>query len=458
MEYAIVIQTAKVFLASVMGLCMSVQTVLAQENPVPLGNESIATGVYWPGEFTHRDLQIPKLRWQAIEKTLDLLAANHVNTIWLTHVDAKEGAQFARLAQARGIRLIASLGELDKQIGWNRPDIMAKMLEAWGDAPAPLAWGLGDEPLSSQMERMGQYIKPWKQAKHPVATVVMPGDVPACATQMVPSMFAVDAYAFFSDKNPSGPSDYASSTTYYLDSAASARVWARRGGVPEFWMMPQIFSEVWGPRDIDKDGNIVYLPGGGPHWRMPTEAEVRWQTWSGLSQGARGIVFFSLFFDAKAAPDAKQPVPPLAFAVTQPINSKLPAGILYLDGRPTPLLGAMGESFARVAKVAPVLATLRYTDEPLAFTSKGWRPAGQVVSNFLDTKGGNYALVVSGDFVNESEIAVNIDPRFSKVTDLVNGQSIEVLNTEKNRWEPKGPFKQIRVKLASGDGTLLKLE
>ena len=419
-------------------------------------NPPIALGVYWPGEFTFRDLQIPKMRWAKIEETLDVLQKNHVNTIWITHVTAEEGAQLARLSEKRGIKLIASLGELDKRTDTGA-ELRDSILKTWGDAPKPIAWGLGDEPLSAMMASMGPYTKKWQDAGQPVATVVMTGDVPACAMEMKPDIFAVDAYPFFSANNPNGPGDYAASTTYYLDSARVAREWAQRAGVPSWWMMPQIFSEVWGPRDIDKDGNIVYLPGGGPHWRMPTEAEVRWQTWAAVGQGAKGVVFFSLFFDTAAIPEAPQPDPALGFAVKEPTNSGLPSGIMYMDGRPTPLLGAMGGSFDRVTQIAPILGKLKWTDEPLAFTSKGWRPAGQVVQAYVDDSNAAYAVVVSGDLTAVSEIAVNIDPKFSKVTDLLSGEVLPFVQTSP-QFEPRGPFKQVKVKLEAGDGTMLKLE
>jgi hypothetical protein len=427
------------------------ETASTEAPPVPLG-------VYWPGEFTFRDQQIPKLRWKKIEATLDLLASNHVNAVWLTHVNAEEGADFARRAANRGIYLVASLGELAGENPAARQGggaLMESVLKNWGDAPKPIAWGLGDEPRAEYMAEMASYSEPWKKAKQPVTTVVMSGDIPTCGAVMKPTFLCTDVYPFFSAGNPNGPGDYAASTTYFLDSGRSAQRWSEG----DWWMMGQIFSEVWGPRDIDKDGNVVYLPGGGPHWRMPTPAEVRWQTWSSIACGARGVFYFSLFFNAGAATNAAPLEAKAQFAVSQPTPSGLPASILYMDGRTTPLLAAMGESFAAVTKVAPLIKTLKLVDERFAFVAKGWRPAGTVVQPFVGTEGQRYAVVVNGDFQEAADVAVNVSGDVTAVQDLVSAQTLPLLTKALTSWEPIGSgFQQVRVKLAPGDGTLLRLE
>ncbi len=72
-------------------------------------------GVYWAGEYTFRDLPEAE-RWAKIDEALDGMAKRHINAVWLTHMSAEEGAEFARHAAKRGIYLVACLSELDGSV------------------------------------------------------------------------------------------------------------------------------------------------------------------------------------------------------------------------------------------------------------------------------------------------------------------------------------------------------
>jgi hypothetical protein len=447
---------AVVAMASLCGT--AAETAPRQQHP-----DFFPLGVYWPGEFTFRDQQIPKLRWQAIDQTLELLAAHHVNAIWLTHVDAKEGAEFARHAAKRGIYLVASLGELSSEnpgVRKSAPDtLVQRVLAAWGDAPAPIAWGLGDEPRAEYMHELANLAAAWKHAGQPTTTVVMPGDAPAAATQLAVSALCTDIYPYFSAGNPNGPDTHAASTGFLLDAGGRVRRWTQTQPGMRYWLMGAIFQEPWGPRELDAQGNLVYLPGGGPHFRMPTPAEVRWESWGALATGAKGLFHFSLFFNPRADPTAKPLGPDLPFGVKERTNSGAPGGMLYMDGRPTPQFTAMGECFARLAKITPVFATLQPTNEFVAFHAKGWPNVGDVVQPFIAPDGTYYLLVVNGNLAADADVPVNVAGEVETVTDVISGHAIPLISTARHSFEPIGkPFRQARVKLAPGDGTLLRLQ
>ena len=420
-------------------------------------------GVYWPGEWTYRDIQIPKLRMKKLGQTLDSLASNHVNAIWLTHVSAKEGAEIARMAEQRGIYLVASLGELagenESVRKGDQTERIAATLRDWGDAPAPIAWGLGDEPRAATMHEMADYAGAWRKAGQPVTTVVMAGDVPT-ATCAGFSAVCSDIYPFFSVGDPNGPDTLSESTAYLMDNVTRLRRLCQDQGV-EAWFMGAIFQEPWGRRDLDEKGNLVYLPGGNAHFRMPTPAEVRWQSWAAVAAGAQGVFHFALFFNMGADTNAIKDGSELAWAVKVKTNSGAPGGMLYPDGRPTPQFEAMGRCFGDLAQVGGLVKSLNPLDpwSLAAFHAKGWPRVGDVVRAFADKQGTVYAVVVNGDLDKDAEVPVNVPDTTRTLTDLVSGQTVALSDKEAAMFMPLGRgFKQAQVKLGPGNGTILRLD
>jgi hypothetical protein len=443
------------------GLGITAETEVPQRSA-----EFFPLGVYWPGEYVFRAAD-KQFDWPRNEAILDSLAKHGCNAIWLTHTSAGDAAEFARRAAKRGIYLVAALGELDGSAeGARKADHAARIanvLKAWDGAPPPIAWGLGDEPRTGSMPQMKAYAEAWSKAGQPVTCVVMAGDMPSAATLLDQKFLCTDIYPYFSTGNPNGPDNWSASTTYYLDAGRKAWKRARARNI-EWWMMGAIFQEPWGPRDLDEKGNLVYLPGGNAHFRMPTSAEVRWENWAALAAGARGVIHFSLFFKQGAYPNEKPLGPDLPFAVKEKTNSNAPGGILYDDGRLTPQYEAMGESFVKIARLADVLKRIEPTDDLVAFHARGWVPPGDVVQPFRPVDQGGeaanvfYAVVVNGNIGKAIEVPVNLRGDVVTVTDLCTGQDLEIVHQSKFEWEPIGaPFGQVRVNLAPGDGTLLRL-
>ena len=133
----------------------------AADTPPP-ADQTIPLGVYWAGEMVGSAYDNnPVKRKAELEKRFADLAAHNVTAIWLTHTDAKEGAEMARMAGKHGIRLVASLGPLAMEVGGIPDEEHAKatrkmLVEDWGDAPAPFAWGIGDEPSTTYMEEVAK--------------------------------------------------------------------------------------------------------------------------------------------------------------------------------------------------------------------------------------------------------------------------------------------------------------
>lgn len=95
----------------------------------------------------------------------------------------------------------------------------------------------------------------------------------------------------------------------------------------------------------------------------------------------------------------------------------------------------------------------------LSFHASNWSKIGDYVRNFMDKRDGTpYIVVVNGDLTKEAMIPVNIEVPFLSVTDLCTGETLIPEEDYQDNWRPIGkPFKQIKVKLQPGSGTLLRI-
>jgi len=412
----------------------------------PRDPQFLPLGVYWAGEFTFQECEFPETRWQKIDAALDDLASHRVNAIWLTHLSASETAQFARRAARRRIYLVASIGELAGEVSHirkgNHEALISRTLQAWGDAPKPIAWGLGDEPRASYMDEMAAYVEAWRRYApgEPVTSVVMWGDLEAADKARFDAL-ACDVYPFFSPGNPHGfggppPAAWVENTRRVVQQA-------RRP-----WMMGQAFQEPWGPLECDEHGNIVYLPGGAPHWVMPSPAQVRWQALTAVALGAKGMFYFH--YRALPRPRPEEPPAKLPAAVTEKTNSHAPPALVYGDGRPTPQYEALGEAFAWLDRLAPVLAPLRPSETPDASETKAAGADGNVVSVLVHpTTAKRYLMVVAGFAGRESQpVRLTLGPRVGGLKSVTTGRNVAV--------DVSGPAPQVEIHLAPGTAEFLE--
>lgn len=368
-------------LATLLGGCLGLGPARVPAATDPRDPAFLPLGVYWAGEYTFREEKDDAVRWAKIDAALDGLAARHANAVWLTHCSAAETAEFARRGAKRGIGVVASIAELAGEVEHIRKGdhaaLIARTLAAWGPAPKPIAWGLGDEPRAGYMAEMKGYADAWhtRAPGEPVATVVMWSDTDAAATAGFDAL-AADVYPFFSPGNPNGYGmpDWAAWTTHTRNLVART---------PRPWMMGQAYQEPWGPFELDPHGNIVYLRGGGPHWVMPTPDQIRWQALSAVALGAKGMFYFH--FRAVIAPNPKgAAVTNLPAAAKRRTSSGAPGTLVYADGRPTPQYEAMGEAFAWLQQHAGRLARLKLSPVPEAWETQPAAVGGNVVRVLLD--------------------------------------------------------------------------
>ena len=408
----------------------------------------IPLGVYWPGECTFQEIQIPKLRWEAIEKSLTQLADQGVNAIWLTHLSATETAEFTRRAEKHGIYVVASIAELAGEVDHIRksPDhakLITDTLASWGDAPRPIAWGLGDEPRTSYMNEMADYVKAWRAHApgEPLTTTVMWNDVEA-AGPVGFDMLTADVYPFFSAGNPNSYG------------AAALSVWTSitqnvGNSSKRPWMMGQAYHEPWGPYDISAEGNIVYLPGGGPHWVMPSPAQIKWQAWASIASGGKGMFYF--LYRWPIQPNTKgEPVKNLPAIVSQPTDSGAPRALVHDDGRPTEQLLAMGEAYKEIAPNVPLLSRLTLAKGREAWCDSDLTTGSSDVANlFVDpAKPDERYLVVVAGYESKAPVKVTFGPHVLGIEPIGGGDPVSL--------KLAAPFRTAEIPVTPGSGRIFK--
>lgn len=409
--------------------------------------EFIPLGVYWHEGATFKEYPSSQ-RWEKIDKALDDLALHNVNAIWSTHLFADEAAELARRAAKRNIYLVASLKELE---GTNaeirRGDhskIIAKTLKAWGDAPSPIAWGLGDEPLTEYMKEIALYIQAWRRQvpKEPLTTVVMPSDV-FSAGEAGFDILCSDAYPFFGNGY-----SYGDGVSPWGGWLMISRNLVNQRSRP--WMMAQAFQGVEGPYEFDSQGNLVYLPGSVAFWKMPTPAQIKWQAWSALATGAKGLFYFNYRWPIQSNPQAAMSANQ-DFRFSQETNSSSPLGLIYLDGRPTPQYDVMGETFAKIHSLSSILAPLKPTDATEAWVTE---PAdnGSIARVLVNNQTNKRYLIVVASYQNNQNqtIKITLGPHIT---------SLKTLRDEKKlKLKVVAPFRQATVTLPPGEAEVFECE
>jgi hypothetical protein len=415
-----------------------------------LGN-SFPLGVYWPWErvqgMAARN-QVEKWTW--VERCLDDMKAHHVNAVWVVNLGIPDLRPLADRCAARGIALVPGLAELHYNIEWRRnnwtylEEQSKAAIAAAGDSSAILAWVLCDEPGSAivaEMETFRRKFREWG-AKQPTTVVTMWPDSPTYAEQAGFGALCTDVYPFFSTGNPNGPNTPASSRAWYKRHVGiTAQAALRSGQTP--WIMPQCFLDVWGPWVYTPEGNVRALPGAIVHWRQPTVGEVRWQVWTALAAGTRGLFFYVQdpppTDNAEAKPYEGEAFPTeLRLKEEQVIAGT--GGIVRPDGSPTPEYEAIAETYAAVEGLVPLLQGAVPTTEALGELTG----AGILGTLHNPTLNRTVAVVVNDDTDQAQALRIwLVKPR--DVADLRTGQVL-----------PRAADNTVTVALEPGDGTVLE--
>jgi hypothetical protein len=178
------------------------------------------------------------------------------------------------------------------------------------------------------------------------------------------------------------------------------------------------------------------------HYRELTAADARFQAYTSLAYGARGLAYFTYF---------------------SPAHGNYRMGPIDQFGNETPTWGMLRNVNLQLARVGPVMAKLKsqrvyhFGDVPRGCRGSsgesfveglaGTKQASACVGDFLDEAGERYAMIVNTDFRG----SLLLQPVLRGVAkDAV----AQVLSPYSGRW---APFAGEQGFLAPGQGALLKL-
>ena len=436
------------YLGAVLTLAICI-ALSCQADPVPQPlADSFPLGVYWPWERVGGLAEQSGMdKWQYVDACLDDMKAHHVDSVWVVNLSIADLPELTARVGARQMTIVPALAALHYNVPWRRGNweylqAQAKQaIEAVGDSSAVLAWALCDEPRKTFVGEMEVYRRKFASwgAGQPGIVVTMWHDTPTYAQQTDFPVVCPDIYPFFARGNPNGPNSPGASRSWYRRHAATAAKLAYDNGQTS-WIMPQAYSEVWGPWRYDETGDVVIVPGGILHWRPPTVGEMRWQVWSALAAGVRGFYWFCYAPHpadrAKAEPYEGKTFPP-ELAVKEDTPLGFSGALIRPDGTATTQYEAAAEAFGVLRPLIPRLVGAVPADTPLGeVEAPGWLGT-------LSTPGGQLGVLVNDDTDNEREIKVWL----VKPQDVMDLRTRQVL--------PRAADNTVAVTLAAGDGTVL---
>ncbi len=436
------------------------------------------TGVFWPWERTRPNAEYAGMElWAFVEHTMQTLREHHCNTLWFVNIGPGEDARhILALAEKYQLRVLLNTSMLSFFYGgigsWEDIDRQAqRTVNDIGDFPALLGYVLKDEPLLcsvAQLSHFSRVMKKYDPLKRDSVAVVMNRQTQTYLEDSALPVICSDIYYFGHDRSTNIPNPASVSQREFRHALKGMNVVAARHG-KHSWLMPQMFGDVWG-RHYRRGDKMVVEPGSYLHWRMPTDAETRWQIWEGLRLGSKGMIFYVLYPPiplfkppAEVAPDSpeakrvermdraaasarswrKQPL------TETEIEIDPGEGVLQPGGKPTPQMAVMGDAFRVIRQHDNLLNRRRAADFPVFFASD---PETEVAT-FVDEEQPELRLgiVVNSNLESTRQVQVLLPPNVSRVVDLNTGRELAIAAATP-------PFQSCQLTLAAGDGVLLQAE
>ncbi len=413
-------------------------------------------GVYWPHErarhFAEKAGMDP---WEFADQQLGLLKEHNCNFIWTLNTNVE---QLRRLCEIAASHDIVVVGCPESVYWWRQhrtPEFAVKTAE-WavdelGESENLYGYVLLDEPRPYEfpfLDAIREHLKRLDPTRK-VMSVTMRMDSYAAVHRTGLDPVCTDLYPFFSENDPNGPNTPIRSRAFYRAATEALARQCQHVGKP-FWFMGQGgFTDVWGDWYYGEDMHVVAQPGAYLHWRCATVGETRWQIWQGLAAGAKGVLFYVLFPtpNERTAESAPGPVIEHNFPrITESVHTGGVTGLLNIDLTPSEQMTAMGEAFADLERLEPLLQELSLSDFPAAFAAP---PLHVLTHN--DAQGNLYAIVVN----DNTDAAVTGDiitlPGITGIYDLRGDAELPLVLTGTYSLQ------KTTLTLGAGDGTLLQL-
>lgn len=430
------------------------------------------TGVFWAWERTKPNAELAKMElWAFAEENMKLLRENGYDTCWFVNFSSeKDQLKMLALAEKYGMKVLFNadlLGTFYNGIGsLDSIDQLASRTAArLAHHNALLGYVLKDEPLMSDLDTCSYYYERMKLAdpKRDSVAVVMNRQSLGYLRDSKMPVICSDIYYFSHDHSTQLPSPRRVSQAEFTNALKSYGNAAELYG-KHSWFMGQMFGDVWGRHWFNGKKMVVY-PGSYLHWRMPTEAESRWQIWEALRLGTKGVFFYVLHPPVPLmVPPEKVTDPKLkkqiarmdkaaATAASWKPKQKLTdktvkidpgEGMLRPGGKPTPQMLATAPVMKLIRANEQLLVNRRKADYPVFFPDDLQTDAATFVS-----ENRCLGIIVNRDLDRRRTFSVQLPPNVKEVTDLNSGKRIAVVSSGRH-------YQKIELALSAGDGILLE--
>ncbi len=435
------------------------------------------TGVFWPWERTQPNADFAGMElWDFVDYTMKSLKEHHCDTLWFVNIVPGDTArQVLQLAEKHGLKVMLNTHLLSYFYhGFNTfgeaEQLARRSVNEVGDSPALLGYVLKDEPLLYSLAQCSYFYRLMKKMdpKRDSAAIVMNRQSESFLMESDLPVICTDIYYFGHDKSTNIPNPPKNSQREFTRAIGGLNKVAARHG-KNSWLMPQMFGDVWG-RHYLKDGKMVVEPGSYLHWRMPTDAETRWQIWEGVRLGSTGMLFYVLYppIPLQDSPDKIKPDTPEAKRLASMDKNAAAAakwkhqeltkeqqeidpgeGVMQPGGKPTPQMLVMGECFKTLRQNADWLAVRKRAPFPVIFA--GDDTTGVATFELPGDYAKRRGVIVNHDLKETRNLKVLAAPNVSKIINLNTGKELPLEQIIDG-------FKSFQIELAAGDGALLDLE
>ena len=431
--------------------------------------EVFPTGVFWPWERTAPCAEYAKMElWDFVEKEMRLLADNGYDTVWFVNISTANMQKVLSLAPKHGLRALMNTGLLDAVYS-GAGSMESLERRAWetyksiGSSDALLAYVGKDEPLLCDVENMETFGRLMKEVDPLRDSIVctMNRQTLTYARDTTLPVICADLYYFGSEKSTQLP--HSKDSQPDLTAAIKTYCLAAHIYKKHFWFMGQMFGDVWG-RHWRRGSRLVVEPGSYLHWKMPTDAEARWQIWESLRLGAKGILFYVLFppiqlevppsqakeqwqlrrikgMDSLAAMAASWKNQPL---VENELELDAGEGMVDMDGSPRPQMLATRPAMELIRANEKLLLDRTFCPVPIFF------PGDQDTDTMtFESQGRLIGVIVNRDLRNSRRAKVVLPYNVTELRDLATGEllALDALSDE---------FKETTLPLLPGGGALLE--
>ena len=300
-------------------------------------------------------------------------------------------------------------------------------VERFADHPALYAYMVRDEPGADLFPQLGRVVDELKQRDPRHITCINLFPVHATNKQLQTSGYVEYLESYLTTVKP----PFLCYDLYPFLKSGSDR--------PDFFHNLELARAAGAKHDTPVW--TVVLSGWGTLFRKPTPAELRWQAYSALAYGVKGLAYFAYW----------------------PTSDKYAAVVDYA-GRPQPLYNAMRTTnaktlaFGRILKKAVSTAVFhtgasiprgcrRLPDDVVPL--KVSREVSLVIGLFEDASAARYAMIVNRDYRESVTVPLQFSPSV---------QQVSLFDADDDLFDRPHKRQSLNITLPPGDAALLRFQ